>query len=123
MQDVALGVLMEEVGSTLGVQSAEKKVDFVMEPFPRDLYVRADDARLRQILVNIIGNAIKFTTEGEVRVSLQAEPGSPYVGIVIRDTGVGVAPDKMPLIVVCVAGGLLSSSSSSSLHPTTTGSS
>lgn len=98
MQDVALGVLMEEVGSTLGVQSAEKKVDFVMEPFPRDLYVRADDARLRQILVNIIGNAIKFTTEGEVRVSLQAEPGSPYVGIVIRDTGVGVAPDKMPLL-------------------------
>lgn len=98
MQDVALGVLMEEVGSTLGVQSAEKKVDFVMEPFPRDLYVRADDARLRQILVNVIGNSIKFTTQGEVRVSLQAEPGSPYVCIVIRDTGIGVAPEKMQLL-------------------------
>ena len=98
MQDLPLGLLMEEVGSTLGVQSAEKKVDFVMEPFPRDLYVRADDARLRQILVNIIGNAIKFTSEGEVRVSLQADPGSPYVCIVIRDTGIGVAPEKMQLL-------------------------
>ncbi|HET9252538.1 MAG TPA: ATP-binding protein [Candidatus Eisenbacteria bacterium] len=98
MQDVALGTLMEEVGSTLGVQSAEKKVDFVMEPFPRDLLVRADDARLRQILVNIIGNAIKFTSEGEVRVSLQTAPGSPYVCIVIRDTGIGVAPERRQLL-------------------------
>jgi signal transduction histidine kinase len=98
MRDVALGPLLDEVGTTLGVQSAEKKVDFVMEPCPRDLFVRADDARLRQILVNIVGNAIKFTPKGEVRVSLDAPPGSPFVTIVIRDTGIGVAPEKMQLL-------------------------
>jgi signal transduction histidine kinase len=98
MRDVALGPLLEEVGNTLGVQSAERKVDFVMEPCPHDLFVRADDARLRQILVNIIGNSIKFTPKGEVRVSLDAAPGSPFVTIVIRDTGIGVAPEKMQLL-------------------------
>jgi signal transduction histidine kinase len=98
MRDVALGPLLEEVGNTLGVQSAERKVDFVMEPCPRDLFVRADDARLRQILVNVIGNSIKFTPKGEVHVSLDAAPGSPFVTIVIRDTGIGVAPEKMQLL-------------------------
>jgi signal transduction histidine kinase len=95
MRDVALAPLLDEVGNTLGVQAAEKKVDFVMEPIPTDLRVQVDDARLRQILVNIIGNAIKFTQKGEVRVRVEAEPGSPFVIIMIRDTGIGVPPEKM----------------------------
>ena len=95
MRDVAIAPLLDEVGNTLGVQAAEKKVDFVMEPIPADLRVQVDDARLRQILVNIIGNAIKFTQKGEVRVRVEADPGSPFVTIVIRDTGIGVPPEKM----------------------------
>jgi signal transduction histidine kinase len=95
MCDVALAPLLDEVGNTLGVQAAEKKVDFVMEPCPRELSVHVDESRLRQILVNVIGNAIKFTSKGEVRVRIHAETGSPFVGIEIRDTGIGVAPEKM----------------------------
>ena len=95
MRDVAIAPLLDEVGNTLGVQAAEKKVDFVMEPIPADLRVQVDDARLRQILVNIVGNAIKFTQKGEVRVRVEADPGSPFVTIVIRDTGIGVPPEKM----------------------------
>ena len=98
MADVTLAPLLDEVGNTLGVQAAEKKVDFVMEPIPADLRVQADDARLRQILVNVIGNSIKFTQKGEVRVRVEAEAGSPFVSVVIRDTGIGVAPEKMQLL-------------------------
>lgn len=98
MADVTLAPLLDEVGNTLGVQAAEKKVDFVMEPIPADLRVQADDARLRQILVNVIGNSIKFTQKGEVRVRVEADSGSPYVSVVIRDTGIGVAPEKMQLL-------------------------
>ena len=49
-----------------------------------------DAARLRQILVNVIGNAIKFTNVGSVTVIVDAPAGSPYVDIVVRDTGIGI---------------------------------
>ncbi|MDD4731198.1 MAG: ATP-binding protein [Desulfovibrio sp.] len=59
-----------------------------------------DDARLRQILFNIVGNAVKFTPEGEVEVTAQALPHSPTpdhvnVLIIIRDTGIGIPPERV----------------------------
>jgi len=59
--------------------------------------VSADPVRLRQILVNLVGNAIKFTKAGSVRLTL-----APGVGDLVRfevcDTGVGVPQDKLDLI-------------------------
>jgi signal transduction histidine kinase len=54
------------------------------------LTVQADDSRLRQILMNVIGNAVKFTTVGSVAVNVDASPGSPYVEIEVQDTGIGI---------------------------------
>ena len=54
-----------------------------------------DAGKLRQILINLIGNAIKFTNEGEVRVSVEADGLSREpVAIRVRDTGIGIAPDR-----------------------------
>ena len=57
--------------------------------------VSSDPGRLRQILLNLIGNAIKFTEKGGVRVLARLEPGEPgrYV-IDVIDTGIGIAPEK-----------------------------
>jgi len=60
--------------------------------------VRGDATRLRQILVNLLGNAIKFTESGEVELSLRAKPASAgRVGLhfAIRDTGIGIAPEGL----------------------------
>jgi two-component system sensor histidine kinase/response regulator len=58
--------------------------------------VRGDPTRLRQVLINLIGNAVKFTSTGEVKVSLAVERDDAY-GLILRfmvaDTGIGVAPD------------------------------
>ena len=55
-----------------------------------------DAGKLRQILINLIGNAIKFTTEGEVVVTVDAEPGSSRpVSIRVRDTGIGIPSDRL----------------------------
>lgn len=59
-----------------------------------DVVVRADEARLRQVLLNLIGNAIKFTHKGEVVVHALPRPGKGHVAIAVRDTGVGVAPER-----------------------------
>ncbi len=59
--------------------------------------VAADPARLRQVLFNLVGNAIKFTEEGEIEVSacLEDRKGAEAVlHFTVRDTGIGIAPDQ-----------------------------
>jgi PAS domain S-box-containing protein len=56
-----------------------------------------DPGRLRQILVNLVGNAIKFTERGEIHVQVSlasALPGASYVQFTVRDTGIGIPPEK-----------------------------
>src|SRR5580698_1045764 len=64
-------------------------------------FVQGDSARLRQVLLNVVGNAIKFTSKGEV--SLMVQPGSRVTdtGILhftVSDTGIGIPPEKKALI-------------------------
>ena len=60
------------------------------------LPVKADENRLQQILLNLVGNAIKFTESGEVRVSASVE--NQMVNITVSDTGIGIPEDRFDLI-------------------------
>jgi PAS domain S-box-containing protein len=60
-----------------------------------------DEARLRQVLLNLLSNAVKFTDRGEVVVLVDAEEagsGSYRVELAVRDTGIGIPPDRMDLL-------------------------
>jgi signal transduction histidine kinase/DNA-binding response OmpR family regulator len=59
--------------------------------------VRGDPTRLRQVLINLVGNALKFTDEGEVelRVSSHGPHGAPLLRFEVRDTGVGMTPAEL----------------------------
>jgi signal transduction histidine kinase/DNA-binding response OmpR family regulator len=64
------------------------------------VYLRGDPNRLRQILINLLGNSIKFTDKGELAVSVTRNPeGHPENGALLRfavsDTGIGIPPDKV----------------------------
>jgi len=64
-------------------------------------WVAGDSTRLRQVILNLISNAVKFTGSGEVTVSASVErhdPASYLVAIEVRDTGIGIAPDKLSLL-------------------------
>ena len=68
---------------------------------PRDVptSVAGDPARLRQILANLIANAVKFTEQGEVTLTLECTPGTdrrPLLSFHVRDTGIGIPPDRLP---------------------------
>jgi CheY-like chemotaxis protein/anti-sigma regulatory factor (Ser/Thr protein kinase) len=59
-----------------------------------DLLVRGDDARLQQILLNLVGNAIKFTLQGHISIRAEARLDKGHAAVIVEDTGVGVAIEK-----------------------------
>jgi signal transduction histidine kinase/DNA-binding response OmpR family regulator/HPt (histidine-containing phosphotransfer) domain-containing protein len=83
-------------------KAAERGVDlaYVMGPeVPAGL--EADEARVRQVLINYLSNAVKFTTRGEVVLSVQSEPdgdGRHHFHFTVRDTGRGIPPDRLDLL-------------------------
>jgi len=83
-----------EVVQTLRVKAQEKSLGLQLEiatPLPRELI--GDPVRLRQILTNLVGNAIKFSERGEVRLRLQAD--QTHYRLDVIDNGIGIAPDKL----------------------------
>jgi signal transduction histidine kinase len=76
---------------------AYKRLELLRDPCDRDLEVCADPLKLRQILLNIVGNAIKFTPAGG-SIRLAAADRGDNVVVTVTDTGIGVAPDKLARI-------------------------
>ncbi|RLB85727.1 MAG: hybrid sensor histidine kinase/response regulator [Deltaproteobacteria bacterium] len=97
--DFDLDTTLENITEILAVRANEKGLELVclMEPgVPRLL--RGDPGRLRQILNNLVGNAIKFTAQGELvlHVSLQEEDADhATLHFAVKDTGIGIPRDKL----------------------------
>lgn len=97
--DVHRFELREMVGKTVGMfvsRAAEKDLDLKHEVDPAaPTWIEADETRLRQILVNLLGNAIKFTEHGEITVSVRNAPGEvEHLEVRVVDTGIGIPIDK-----------------------------
>jgi PAS domain S-box-containing protein len=102
-----LADLIEKILDTLGIRAHEKKLELAARIVP-DVPTRlmGDPLRLRQILINLIGNAIKFTERGEVVVTVESlaprvngDPsGRRWLRFTVTDTGIGIAPDQLATI-------------------------
>jgi len=96
--EVALRPLIQTVTELLSPRALEKGIalqSFVAADVPQS--VMADEGRLRQVLLNLVGNAIKFTDKGAATIELTCESppfdGRVGLSLVIRDTGVGIPED------------------------------
>jgi signal transduction histidine kinase len=80
---------LEAIGPLAARKGLNLLVDIPMEP----LDVTLDPARMRQVLLNLLGNAVKFTEKGEVRIRAWRDETTEEARVLIEDTGVGIAPE------------------------------
>jgi signal transduction histidine kinase/CheY-like chemotaxis protein len=98
----SLHASLDEAVRTLAVRAHEKDLELLCE-WRADVpdHVIGDQYRIRQVIVNLLGNAIKFTQAGEVALEVAVEENAGellQLHFVIRDTGIGIAPEKQKLI-------------------------
>ncbi|TGK41511.1 MHYT domain-containing protein [Leptospira andrefontaineae] len=95
--DFSLFKLIAELKSTLGISTRKKNLEFEVIQGP-DLpeFYKGDSLRIRQILMNLIGNAVKFTDNGKVSLKVTREEGKLHFAV--QDTGIGIQADRLDKI-------------------------
>lgn len=88
-----LNELTKEVYTEMEELVKEKNLEFILEELKSDISIYADKARIRQVLINIINNSIKFTEKGYIKLVLNEENDKACISI--EDTGSGIKEDKI----------------------------
>ncbi|MFP5440433.1 MAG: 7TM diverse intracellular signaling domain-containing protein [Gammaproteobacteria bacterium] len=96
LQPVALRPLLAGVVDTFRGVATQRDLELVLQ-YGDDLptAIRADPVRLRQLLLNLLGNAIKFTDRGSVRLRAQSSPDGRCLLLQVSDTGIGIPADQL----------------------------
>ena len=98
-EDFDLGPTLSPTAETFQVLARAKGLDFGFEiSEAADGWWRGDADRLRQIAGNLLSNAVKFTPQGTVEAIIDVNAETQALRLVVRDTGVGIAPEKLPAL-------------------------
>ncbi len=93
LQSVDLKPILAEISTQFSLLAQNKGLEFRYTPI-ESLLVSADPERLKQILVNLVGNAVKYTLKGNVSLSIKEEKNGDVL-VVVADTGLGISPEGM----------------------------
>ncbi len=95
VESVRLAPLIDEVIGTAGQLAAQNKNSLVVEAQENFDAITADPMRLRQILLNLLSNACKFTKQGEVKLTARkVADGDNWIELAVCDTGIGMTPEQ-----------------------------
>ncbi|MBS0360063.1 MAG: response regulator, partial [Proteobacteria bacterium] len=98
-ENFELGPTLSPTAETFQVLAKNKGLDFRFEIAPdAEGWWRGDADRLRQIVGNLLSNAVKFTPQGLVEGRVEVAPSGEALRLVVKDSGVGIAPEKLPAL-------------------------
>ncbi len=92
-ENFVLNNLVHDVYIELEDMVKEKNLDFILEEKDKNILINADKARIRQVLINILNNSVKFTEKGSITISI--EKVNEKAKITVKDTGIGIQKDKI----------------------------
>jgi PAS domain S-box-containing protein len=102
VSDFELAELLDSVAELMSVRAKQKGISVLFNIAPQTPpRLRGDPERLRQVLLNLIGNAIKFTENGQVLLHVEPDPKSPAARVLqfsVADTGIGIPAEKLDAI-------------------------
>jgi len=100
--DFDLRSVLEYAAALLAIKTSEKKLELIFEVAPgTPCLLRGDAGRLRQVLVNLLGNAVKFTHQGEVAVTVREDSEDEHkatLHFTVRDTGIGFRQEQASVL-------------------------
>ena len=91
-EDFVLNTLVNDVYIEMEELVKEKNLEFILEEKSENIKVNADKARMKQVLINVLNNSLKFTDKGSISITIGEAANKPY--ILMKDTGIGIQKDK-----------------------------
>ncbi len=93
IEEFNLNELLIEISDSLKLKAAEKGIELNTN-CPEIILMKSDRRRIKQVIINLVGNAVKFTEEGSVAVEMESA-GDQKVRVIVKDTGIGIKPEDM----------------------------
>lgn len=95
-ETLALGEVLYDVDTLVAEQAHNKNVQFIRDyQYPLPKHIISDDTRLRQILINLLNNAVKFTDKGHVKLKVYHKPDTHQMYFEVTDTGIGLTEEQI----------------------------
>jgi signal transduction histidine kinase len=95
---IGVGTLVEEAAAMMEPEARKKGLMLLLAVPEQESIMVTDAGKLRQALVNLLGNAVKFTDHGEVSIRARAEPEVDQVVFEVEDTGIGISAEHLPRV-------------------------
>lgn len=98
-EPVDVSALLQDAGEMGRMLAIDKNLDFSID-VPDGIVIQGQAGQLRQVFLNLVSNAVKFTTEGSVQITAEQLPldGGRWVDVRVADTGEGISPEELPRV-------------------------
>jgi len=96
IEKLDLNSVVKESIPIISIEAEKKNIQIQTDSLQKEIFIMGDKEKVKEVIINLLDNAIKFTNEGFIKISTSQNKN--YVSLIIEDTGIGIDPEDMPHI-------------------------